>query len=397
MTSSWLNLFGKSHRLGRRPHAARRVIRFAYGFWSTFSVIKRMPVNKGTGAAYASLRPSRVMACYRGDGVGRQALLRLCIMQLAEDLGADYVHLPFARIAHRPDDIVRSQWVAKWESFLNLGHDAVRVADILPRSSALRIAALCAWPNTQLARPVEELDQLRPAVGETRAFGWEVCRWFIESPARIRPEVIERARKNWKHGKRDCARILEASKVNIAIHIRRGDHWHNVMSRVREGVSTKPILDQDHYVLLIQRIAKLFLKTDLVRVFHVFSDGDVDDFDQFPMKGDGVAYLPGQDEDAQILFHLKSSPFDTFNALVNADIFVPSRSSFAVVAMALNENQIVTDEAIRGAGLYRMFDDWLSSSETCFDITELENSSQQLELLRHSLIRRKPGDRAVLR
>ena len=70
-----------------------------------------------------------LMPAFRKDGVGIQAMVRICVMLLARQAGATYVHLPFLKLAHQnidPTDcsLTPEKWAAKWEAFFNLGnHD----------------------------------------------------------------------------------------------------------------------------------------------------------------------------------------------------------------------------------------------------------------------------------
>jgi len=106
----------------------------------------------------------------------------------------------------------------------------------------------------------------------------------------------------------------EINKVDIAIHIRRGD------------VSSQTFVDHftsnEYYKKIIE-----FMKTKYPNyTITIFSEGDINDFMDL--------------KDENVFFKLNTCIKETFHSLVKAKVLIMAKSSFSYTAAILNENEI---------------------------------------------------------
>lgn len=117
----------------------------------------------------------------------------------------------------------------------------------------------------------------------------------------------------WQNKEKD---FFKNGRFNIAVHIRRS----NTRDCRIEGCNTP----NDYYLYLINRLRDIY--KDKSPLFHIYSQGNVSDFKEF--------------EALDVEFHIEKDIFDTFNALVAADVLITSASSFSYVAALLSDNEV---------------------------------------------------------
>jgi hypothetical protein len=100
-------------------------------------------------------------------------------------------------------------------------------------------------------------------------------------------------------------------KINVAVHVRRPNP---------HDIGTYGYVGDDYYINLINTI-----RSDNI-IFHVYSQGDVNEFDNF--KND------------DIILHLNESIEDTFISLVMADKLIMSKGSFSYCAGLLSNGDV---------------------------------------------------------
>ena len=109
------------------------------------------------------------------------------------------------------------------------------------------------------------------------------------------------------------------TKINIAIHIRRGD--------VNPQRYPNRFIPNQIYIDLIKKI-------DLSNcLIHIFSQGTLEDFTNI------IESFP----ENEFIFHLNENIQLTFHSMVKADILILSKSSFSYCAALLNENTIIAN------------------------------------------------------
>ena len=114
--------------------------------------------------------------------------------------------------------------------------------------------------------------------------------------------------------------VFNNDKINIAVHIRRG----NIHDRGQAGERiTTP---NEYYLNIMNEIRNKYKDHDKELLFHIYSQGDMNNF----------AILQKED----VIFHLDEDICKTFTELVAADILLTSPSSLSYVAALISDGEI---------------------------------------------------------
>jgi len=114
--------------------------------------------------------------------------------------------------------------------------------------------------------------------------------------------------------------VFKNNKINIAVHIRRG----NIHDRGQAGVRiTTP---NEYYLNIMNRIRRKYNEHNKELLFHIYSQGETNNF----------AILQKED----VIFHLDEDICKTFTELVAADILLTSPSSLSYVAALISDGEI---------------------------------------------------------
>ncbi len=225
------------------------------------------------------------------DGTGAQIQAILSTMLFADELAIKYVHTPFKKIGHNIND--DKSFESKWESFVNLGFDDLAVDQI--KSNKLDVL--------QVHHP-REVKKI-----ENTLFVIPNCHKFADRNPDLYLKLAPQIQHKYAQSSEKPDLYFDPVKINVAIHIRRGDVTQEDSKRYTSN----------RFVLSITKGISSTLK-DLGKepVFHIYSQGDEEKF-------------VGLVEDGTV-FHLNECPFTTFHHMVSADVLVMAKSSFSYSA-----------------------------------------------------------------
>ncbi len=254
------------------------------------------------------------------DGIGAQTQAVFSTMLFAEDMGIQYVHTPFKEIAH--NEKREPDWEANWERFFNLGKgekhiDAVRKGD-------LKVVHL------------DDLVRLRKK--KNTLYVVPHCHSYADVFSHNYINVTERFIEKYYSTPKDVYRsYYDPEKINVAVHVRRGDVSKN-------GVNSFRYTDGRYIASLLQKLLSLLSETERDVSVCLYSQGDAGDFPEL--------------HEYEVTFHLNECVFTTFHNLVLADVLVMSKSAFSYSAALLS----------RGVKLYEPFwhsplKDWVVTNE----------------------------------
>ena len=128
-------------------------------------------------------------------------------------------------------------------------------------------------------------------------------------------------RKYWARRDRyPIVNTFESSKINIAVHIRRGD----VVKWKQEKTANWQArwLDNSYFINILTKIKQVLQDRSIA--IHIYSQGSVDNFEEFKQF-------------SEVVFHLDEDAFQTFHGMVLSDILVTSPSDFSYIAGILSE------------------------------------------------------------
>jgi hypothetical protein len=263
------------------------------------------------------------------DGAGAQALAVMSTMLFADRMHIQYIHTPFSTLQHNyENDLV---WEKKWEEFFNLGDDELKMND-----DSLKISREISLGESPLKikKQANTVFILRHC--------HEYTDMFPNLYSGIKNKLFG---KYYGSSKGGYELNYEPKKVNIAIHIRRGDVNGNNQFRDK-FTENKFVFD------VMSKILEVIVAHGVEPSVCVYSEGNLADFKEL--------------EKLNPKFFLNISPFTTFHNLVCADVLVLSKSTFSYVAAILSRG-IVFYESFRHSPL----NNWIKVNENATFNTKL--------------------------
>jgi hypothetical protein len=235
----------------------------------------------------------------KNDGAGAQAIAIMSTILFAHDLGLTYVHTPFSKIAHNTDN--DSEWECKWENFFNLGKGELCIDDL--KESGIKVADLSELSKIHLYK-------------KNTLYAVSQCHKY----ANLFPERYSALSDVFKTKYLNSDKTvynLNASplKVNIAVHIRRGDINNSDSNSIRytDNICISKIINQ---------IVKILREMGIDTSISIYSQGKESDF--------------GELQDLDVKFYLDQCVFATFHNLVSADVLIMSKSTLSYTAGLLS-------------------------------------------------------------
>jgi hypothetical protein len=239
------------------------------------------------------------------DGAGAQALAMLSVQLFAQACGFQYIHTPFTLIEH--NHFNDPNWENEWESFFNLGLGEISFHQIdWTQFEVVRLSDIAGIPCSPHQKTIYTIHHAH-----------DYANLFPNAYQKITNAISARYVANSKQR----YSIYKYDKLNIALHIRRGDIGKsgNASNRYTSNTSVIQMVQN-----LIENL-RINGVTENTIVFHVFSQGDANDFSD----------ILEEFRNLEMYFHLDSSPFESFNGLVESDILVMSKSTFSYLAALL--------------------------------------------------------------
>ena len=345
-----------------------------------------------------------LIPAFRGDGVGIQAMVRICVMFLARQAKATYIHLPFLKIAHQYIDpkgryMTPTEWAAKWEAFFNLGKGEYNFVDLINATGKARLVKHMSAKDNQYLDPEREHRDILPdfvkkihsresRISGIYTIGLGLCRQPRECNLFLNEEFIQILQEKFEtNGYKPSEMLYCEQFLNIAIHIRRGDVWEACLAGSKVDMYTNKFVSEEYYVRLLERLHNVFLSALKPVRFHIFSDGRSDDFVRFSFTSEREAYL--KLESGVILeniqFHLRQSTIDTLYHLIKAPILVPGKSTYSVVAALLGNSYVFYENEICEFYQYYILDKYMQRSPRFVTLTDLEErATDVMEVLINS-------------
>jgi hypothetical protein len=281
----------------------------------------------------------------KNDGFGSQLLRRMSAIAFANFHDKIYVHLPFTELQHNYGS--DKNFANKMEAFANIGMGSLLKENI---NKDLFYLGGEYWGfyislSTNIGRKLKEKqdqennsqkenfyhyyhyrdkyysfnglekEDLAQLLNENLEHPYIYARedylYYINKnvDAYFNKDVIELLRNSYYASEKKIIPYFNNNKLNVAIHIRRGD--------------VSPQTNKDEYFLSIIEIIR---KKHPTAIFHIFSEGNEDLFVKFRSK--------------DIILHLNEDIRMTFHALVTADVLVTSKSAFSYAAAILSKGII---------------------------------------------------------
>ncbi len=128
-------------------------------------------------------------------------------------------------------------------------------------------------------------------------------------------------KKYWARRNRyPIVNTFDSSKINIAVHIRRGD----VVKWKQEQIANWQArwLDNSYFINVLIKLTQVLQDKSIA--IHIYSQGELTEFEEFKQ-------FP------EVIFHINEDAFQTFHGMVLADILVTSPSDFSYIAGILSQ------------------------------------------------------------
>ena len=235
----------------------------------------------------------------RDDGGGAQVSARISTMILARLKGLTYAHTPLSDVAHAPAGVAQETWARDWEDFFNLGAGEASAGSI-------------PYPERAVAKPHRFFPRSRHL--HVVAHCHKVTDHHPEAWGAIAPDLAEKYELSPKPGLDGYA----DSKVQIAVHLRRGDVGSS--GRFSERYTGDEVV--------LERLEKVLQVTGKEGAkIRLFSEGDPADFQAFADLGADL--------------HLNDDVFETFHHFVKSDLLFLAKSTFSYLGGVIGRNACV--------------------------------------------------------
>ena len=227
-------------------------------------------------------------------GIGHSVMELNTAVVRAQRWGLRYLHMPL-----RPT----------WEDFFSFGFGEAHYEDVIKQKPIV-----IDLPYVPLPDDLEQEQRLRGLIQGFRSEELVVFRLFPKTSVFAQSEGSSFLRD--KYMKRRVVdpveNLLEDNKINIAIHIRRGD----IMAMMKAGVGSweERYVDLDYFVDLAKEL-EVLCGEDRV-CFNIFSQGELADFQIFDCL-------------SNVHYRLDYDVFASFHNLAMADVLIGSPSSFS--------------------------------------------------------------------
>jgi len=250
-------------------------------------------------------RAAKTQNCYitctgKTDGIGAQVQAVFSTILFAQEFGITYAHTPF--------DKIWSDYPSKeWEDFFNLGKDEININEIDKNSLSVVYVNHPFFINFKS-------DTL---------YIVEHCHSFVDSGnnSRLYSDIIDRLVEKYQNSsKKNCKSSYKVGKINIAVHVRRGD-----VSKT--GIHSERYTDNLYYRYLLNNIRSTLSSLKINASIHLYSQGKIEDFHEL--------------KELDINYHLDECVFTTFNNLVSSDVIIMSKSTYSYSAALLSKAIII--------------------------------------------------------
>ena len=243
------------------------------------------------------------------DGAGAQIQAVLSTMLFANELGIKYVHTPLKKISHpfyskKNESSINNDnsYESKWENLINLGFNELTIDQI--NSNKLNVA--------QVSHPRQAKKR------KNTLYVIPHCHKFADRNPNFYSKLLPKFQQKYAQSSEKPDLYFIPSKINVAIHIRRGEISKEDSKRYTNN----------HFVLnIIKKISTILNNSGTDPVFHIFSQGDTGEFLDIHLDS--------------VIFHLKECPFTAFHHMVSADILVMAKSSFSYSAALFSKGAII--------------------------------------------------------
>jgi len=216
----------------------------------------------------------------RDDGFGAQLQHILYGIMYAEQNNYEYIHKPISAMEHNYDN--NPQFISKIEDFLGLQGNYKSIHDVH------QYDIITFWPLYNfITADFNKYLENSQAIQTYKSF------FFLH--------------------KKNPFTSIQKCEMNIAVHIRRP----NICDNRIEGADTP----DSYYLNLMQKIRDEYSGS---KIFHIYSQGPIENFSAFCHTDD-------------VVLHLNEDLCDTFLGLVYADILVMSKSAFSYSAAILSD------------------------------------------------------------
>jgi len=278
------------------------------------SRVKKEIYNLWDSLCWFKQKSTKVNNCFitcsgKTSGAGAQIQAILSTMLFADELGIKYVHTPFKKISypfyfqkigHNNDN--EKSYESRWESFTNLGWNELAIDRL--ESSELNVVQVS---HPRQVKKVKNTLYLIPQ-----------CHKFADRNPNLYLKLLPKFQQKYAESTEKPELYFDASKVNVAIHIRRG-----------EITKEDPKRYTTNYLVLslMRKISSTLNDLRAEPVFHIFSQGNAEEFLDVTLN--------------KVIFHLKECPFTAFHHMVSADVLVMAKSSFSYSAALFSKGVIL--------------------------------------------------------
>jgi hypothetical protein len=271
-------------------------------------------------------------------GIGHQLANWIAGYWFSQQFELKYAHIPFSN--------------QKWDFFLGLGQDEIKVNDLIKNGFKIRKLPLINENNKS------DLYLLKSIInsydGKKIVFIAEQDQFYMDQFGVM--DVLKKKFNNAESRKNDNI-VYNKNNFNIAVHVRRTVIIDGKEIFENEAAQSLRWLANDYYEKVLKQVLENLIVTKPIEIY-LFSTGKPEEFEEFSKYGN-VHFCSNMDE------------YTSFLHLIRADLLITSKSSFSYKPALMSDGiRLCPRNFWHG---YPESKDWiLVENDGSFDISKLK-------------------------
>lgn len=246
-------------------------------------------------------------------GIGHQLCNWNAALIFAKKYNLKFVHHP----------LLSKLKESKWEKFLNFGDGEFLYDDIVNDNSIEILKLPRIWWDREDKQGDRVVNEIISEIINSADSGKKIL-FHLDYDQSVYDYTSVREilrEKYWNNrNKHPISLDWQQNTLHIAAHIRRGDVMK--MNKTSKNFQQR-WLDNSYFINIIKKIKEIL--PDRQISIHVFSQGNITDFQEFKTI------------DSQVIYHLDEDEYQTFHSMIVADILLLSPSSFSYFAGLISD------------------------------------------------------------
>ncbi len=267
---------------------------------------------------------SYIMIKDKADRAGSQVMAKYSAILYARNHGVKYVYAPFEK-----GHIQNEEELEKWDEFFNVSENEIGINEI--KSLGIRSISLMSITSMLLGFLSFKSQRYIYTNNHFHVYTDRLPNQYTKLQDMFRLKYDNSLKEYELHN--------DPQRINIAVHIRRGDVDQRLLTRFTQNSSIRKGL---------LKITQILAHLEINHKISIYSQGKIEEFQEL--------------EDLVEEFYLDHDAFSTFHNLVKADVLIMAKSSFSYAAALLSKGIILYEPMWN-----KPLEKWIVNSDGAFE------------------------------